>query len=81
MLPYVCCDLTVKPALQTTPGVYNQNLLVGLDYLLNEMAKRNMEAVLYLNHNWIWSGGMSRYLAWNGYGEVPNINLYRYVTS
>lgn len=65
-------DSTVKPALQTAPGVYNQNLLVGLDYLLDEMAKRNMEAVLYLNNNWIWSGGMSRYLAWNGYGEVPN---------
>lgn len=65
-------DSTVKPALQTSPGVYNEALLVGLDYLLNEMAKRNMEAVLYLNNNWIWSGGMSRYLAWNGYGEVPN---------
>lgn len=63
---------TVKPALQTAPGVYNEKLLVGLDYLLNEMANRNMEAVLYLNNNWIWSGGMSRYLAWNGYGEVPN---------
>ena len=63
---------TVKPALQTAPGVYNDSLLVGLDFLLDEMAKRNMEAVLYLNNNWIWSGGMSRYLAWNGYGDVPN---------
>jgi endo-1,4-beta-mannosidase len=63
---------TLKPALQTKPGVYNESLLIGLDYLLNEMGKRNMEAVLYLNNNWIWSGGMSRYLAWNGYGEVPN---------
>lgn len=62
----------VSPALQYEQGKYDQSLLVGLDHLLVEMEKRNMFAVLYLNNNWIWSGGMSQYLNWNGYGEIPN---------
>ena len=45
---------------------------------LAEMRKRNMYAVLYLNNNWIWSGGMSAYLNWNGYGEVANPFLEKY---
>jgi len=45
---------------------------------LSEMRKRKMYAVLYLNNNWIWSGGMSEYLKWNGYGEVPNPFLEQY---
>ena len=65
-------DSRVHPALQPKQGVYNNDLLDGLDFLLAEMRKRNMYAVLYLNNNWIWSGGMSEYLKWNGYGKVPN---------
>ena len=65
-------DSRVYPALQPKQGIYNEDLLDGLDFLLAEMKKRKMYAVLYLNNNWIWSGGMSQYLTWNGYGEVPN---------
>lgn len=68
-------DFTVTPALQPKQGKYDQNLLDGLDYLLNEMGKRGMYAVLYLNNNWEWSGGMSQYLEWNGYGPLPNPNI------
>ncbi len=68
----------VYPALQPEQGVYNEDLLDGLDFLLAEMRKRNMYAVLYLNNNWIWSGGMSEYLKWNGYGDVPNPFMEQY---
>lgn len=71
-------DSRVHPALQYEQGKYNQDLLDGLDFLLAEMRKRNMYAVLYLNNNWIWSGGMSQYLEWNGYGTVPNPFLEQY---
>ncbi len=71
-------DYKVYPALQPEQGVYNEELLDGLDFLMNEMRKRNMYAVLYMNNNWIWSGGMSEYLRWNGYGEVPNPFLEQY---
>lgn len=71
-------DSSIKPALQVEPGVYDEELLIGLDFLLAEMAKRDMEAVLYLNNNWVWSGGMSQYLEWNGYGEAPDPFLPEY---
>lgn len=71
-------DSRVYPALQPEQGVYNKDLLDGLDFLMAEMRKRKMYAVLYLNNNWIWSGGMSEYLKWNGYGEVPNPFLEQY---
>lgn len=54
------------PALQVSPGVYNANVLDGLDYLLSEMGKRNLHAVMCLNNFWQWSGGMAQYVNWNG---------------
>jgi len=68
-------DYTVTPALQSQKGKYNQDLLEGLDFVLSEMRKRDLNAVLYLNNNWEWSGGMAKYLEWNGYGKVPNPNI------
>ena len=64
-------DFTVRPALQYEQGKYNQDLLDGLDFLMAEMGKRKMYAVLYLTNNWEWSGGMSQYLEWNGKGPIP----------
>jgi mannan endo-1,4-beta-mannosidase len=61
----------VSPALQLSPGVYNNELLEGLDFLLSEMAKRDMVAILFLNNAWEWSGGFSQYLAWSGKGHIP----------
>ncbi len=55
---------SIKPAIQKSPGVVNDSLLIGLDFLLSEMAKRHMNAVIYLNNYWEWSGGMAQYIAW-----------------
>jgi len=54
----------VSPASTTAPGRYDENLLVGLDFLMAEVAKRDMTVVLYLNNFWQWSGGMTQYLNW-----------------
>jgi mannan endo-1,4-beta-mannosidase len=64
-------DYTVRPALQYEQGKYDQDLLDGLDFLIAEMGKRKMYAVLFLTNNWEWSGGMSQYLEWNGKGAIP----------
>lgn len=61
----------VEPTLQIEPGVYNDTILAGLDYLMMEMGKRNMAAILYLNNSWEWSGGYSMYLQWAGKGKAP----------
>lgn len=55
----------VKPALQPEKGIFNTEILEGLDYLLYEMSKRKMYAVLFLSNNWEWSGGFLQYLNWN----------------
>lgn len=61
----------IEPVLQTAPGVYNDTLLAGLDFLLAEMEKRRMRAVIYLNNAWEWSGGFGAYLEWIGHGDAP----------
>ena len=61
----------VEPTLQVKPGVYNDTILAGLDYLLMEMGKRKMVAVLYLNNSWEWSGGYGFYLEHAGLGRQP----------
>ncbi len=64
----------VEPTLQIAPGVYNDTILAGLDYLLSEMGKRGMVAVLYLNNSWEWSGGYGFYLEHAGAGKAPRPN-------
>lgn len=64
----------VEPTLQVSPGVYNDTILAGLDFLLQEMGKRNMKAVLYLNNSWEWSGGYGFYLEQAGAGRQPRPN-------
>lgn len=61
----------ISPTLQTAPGVYNDTLLQGLDYLLDQLEKRDMKAVLYLNNAWEWSGGYTSFLEWAGEGDTP----------
>lgn len=60
-----------KPSLQPSPGQYNQAVLEGLDFLLDEMRKREMHAVVCLNNFWAWSGGMSQYRAWANGDTIP----------
>lgn len=57
----------IEPVLQSAPGEYNDTILEGLDYLMAELEKRDMKAVLFLNNAWEWSGGFGTYLEWAGY--------------
>ena len=68
----------VEPVLQLEPGVYNDTVLRGLDYLLVQMAERDMHAVLYFNNSWEWSGGYGQYLEWAGNGRalLPSVDGY-----
>ena len=66
----------VAPGVQSKPGLYNEELLKGLDFLLNELAKRDMTAVLCLNNFWLWSGGMAQYVEWTSGKEIPTPTPY-----
>ena len=76
----------IRPAIQTSPGIYDDSLLIGLDFLLSEMSKRDMHAVVFLNNYWTWSGGMTQYNIWfsgsgsSFYQNVPaNIDYKKYI--
>jgi len=62
---------SIHPALQTSPGVYNEDLWEGLDFLLLEMSKRDMKAIMVLGNFWTWSGGFPQYLKWANCGPIP----------
>ncbi|OZC01326.1 glycoside hydrolase 5 family protein [Rubricoccus marinus] len=64
----------VHPAVQNAPGEYDESLLRGLDFLLAEMGKRDMTAVLVLNNFFHWSGGMAQYHSWASGEPVPYPN-------
>ncbi len=55
---------TVKPVIQEAPGVYNEDVLAGLDFLIQEAGRRGMTLVVFLNNYWDWSGGVPQYLSW-----------------
>ncbi|HUF08058.1 MAG TPA: hypothetical protein VMO47_01975 [Rhodothermales bacterium] len=61
----------VKPAVQPAPREYDEDLLKGLDFLLAEMGKRGMKAVLVLNNFFHWSGGMAQYVSWTTGTPIP----------
>jgi mannan endo-1,4-beta-mannosidase len=61
----------VHPAVQNAPGEYDERVLRGLDFLLAEMAKRDMRAVLVLNNFFQWSGGMPQYVSWATGDPIP----------
>lgn len=61
----------IHPALQIAPGVYNEDIWEGLDFLLDEMKKRNMKAVMVLGNFWTWSGGFPQYLKWVQNDTIP----------
>jgi mannan endo-1,4-beta-mannosidase len=62
----------LQPSFQSAPGEINEDLMIGLDFLLAEMGKRDMKAVVFLNNMWEWSGGMSVYSEWFGEGPATD---------
>ncbi|MCO6480798.1 MAG: cellulase family glycosylhydrolase [Phaeodactylibacter sp.] len=61
----------MAPALQPAPGQYNEGLWEALDFLLAEMGKRDMAAVVCLSNFWPWSGGFAQYVSWAEGSDIP----------
>jgi len=61
----------ITPTLQESVGVWNEDVFKGLDFVLAEMGKRNMKAVLCLNNFFYWSGGMAQYVSWFTGEKIP----------
>lgn len=61
----------VTPAVLTGPQDLREEVLVGLDFLLSEMKKRNMTAVICLSNFWPWSGGFAQWVSWFEKSSIP----------
>ena len=57
--------------MQPSPEELNRRILEGLDFLLVELAKRDLTVVLVLNNFMPWSGGMAQYVAWASQTSIP----------
>lgn len=53
-------------ALQTAPGVYDENIFRGLDYVLYKADQLGIRLILPFVNNWDDYGGMNQYVAWAG---------------
>ncbi len=61
----------IIPAVLNAPGEMDENVLQGLDFLLDEMKKRDMTAVLCLSNFWPWSGGFAQWVSWFEGASIP----------
>ena len=52
-------------ALQTAPGVYDERVFRGLDYVLHKASEVGVHLVLPLVNNWDDYGGMNQYVQWS----------------
>ncbi|PWZ26857.1 putative mannan endo-1,4-beta-mannosidase 9 [Zea mays] len=51
-------------ALQVSPGVYDEEVFRGLDYVISEAKKRGIHLILSLVNNWDGYGGKKQYVQW-----------------
>ncbi len=65
---------SMRPAMHDAKPPYNEAILRGLDFLLAEMGKRGLKAVIFLNNFWEWSGGMVTYQYWTNGGHYINMD-------
>lgn len=56
-------------ALQTSPGVYDERVFRGLDYVLHKASESGIHLVLPFVNNWNDYGGMNQYVTWRGGGS------------
>ncbi|GJN22387.1 hypothetical protein PR202_gb09943 [Eleusine coracana subsp. coracana] len=51
-------------ALQVSPGVYSEEVFMGLDFVVAEAKKRGVYLILSLVNNWDGYGGKKQYVQW-----------------
>lgn len=49
--------------IQKSPCTIDEKVLIGLDFLLNELNKRKIKSIVVLSNFWFWSAGLSQYVS------------------
>nr|GMD14936.1 mannan endo-1,4-beta-mannosidase 5-like [Ipomoea batatas] len=60
--------------LQIFPGVYDERVFKGLDFVLSEARKYGIRLILSLVNNWVDFGGKTQYVAWARNAGAPVYN-------
>ncbi len=53
-------------ALQTAPGIYDEQVFQGLDYVVARAGELDLQLILPFVNNWDDYGGMNQYVTWSG---------------
>ena len=69
-------DKRIVPSIEPKPMEFNEDVWLGFDFLLNEMRKREMKAVVPINNYWEWSGGFGQYVEWQGGDFEDPLSFY-----
>ncbi|CAN6467619.1 unnamed protein product [Victoria cruziana] len=59
-------------ALQKSPGVYDEEVFKGLDFVISEAKRYKIRLILSLSNNWEGYGGKAQYVKW---GRSAGLNL------
>ncbi|MED6109868.1 hypothetical protein PIB30_037526 [Stylosanthes scabra] len=61
-------------ALQVSPGVYDESVFRGLDFVVSEAGKHGVRLILSLVNNWKDFGGKNQYVEWAREHGGQNVN-------
>ncbi|KAJ2287000.1 hypothetical protein IW139_005843, partial [Coemansia sp. RSA 353] len=61
----------IRPELTQSPGIYNNDVWEGLDWILAQLPHFNMTACISLGNFWTWSGGAPQYVSWATNTRIP----------
>jgi len=62
-------SVTPGRELQPEPGVYDEEIFEGLDWIIAEAGKRGLKLVFAFADNWYDVGGVPQYAQWSGTGD------------
>ncbi|RVW62598.1 Mannan endo-1,4-beta-mannosidase 5 [Vitis vinifera] len=62
-----------QPALQISPGVYDERVFQGLDFVISEARKNGVHLILSLSNNYKDFGGRPQYVSWARNAGAPRV--------
>ena len=57
--------ITEGHAIQSAPGVWNEEILEGMDFVLDQARRRGLKIIWALADNWYPVGGVGQYVEWS----------------
>ena len=69
-------QITPGYATQTSPGVWNEEVLLGMDFVLDQARARGLKIIWALADNWYPVGGVMQYVEWSESASRHQVSLF-----